>query len=342
MADVAATLLTGVGASVMTEANRRGMAQAAHREAAREPVARRPRQSHSTPRQPGPCLRADRAALGGPYSLRLPKREADRSAASGSRPPTIRRSPGRSLVAWSVSGSIPMSSSRGCARNSAIPTSSPVCTQTAQPGRRLPHPWQAWIAQGRPSGARIHGSFEDWSKVMGGVLAVAGIDGFLGNLEDGDGRVRRRRGRLGQLHRRVVAAVRPAHHRGRGALRPRASVRPGPEMSGSNDRAMQTSLGMGIRRMKDRMFGVDGCRLRLAKAGVLHGATLWKLEISRAAGDVADGGTVCAGGRRSKTQAPSPLQGRDRHGRETWEPGEPLAILTHETSNERFLSEGMK
>ncbi len=43
---------------------------------------------------------------------------------------------------------------------------------------------QAWIAEGRPRGAQKLGMFEDWAEVMGGILEVAGIAGFLGNLDD--------------------------------------------------------------------------------------------------------------------------------------------------------------
>jgi hypothetical protein len=42
-----------------------------------------------------------------------------------------------------------------------------------------------WYAAGRPKAQTpILGSFEDWSETTGGILAYAGIDGFLGNLAD--------------------------------------------------------------------------------------------------------------------------------------------------------------
>ena len=48
----------------------------------------------------------------------------------------------------------------------------------------------AWIQAGRPPGSKTIGMYEEWSRVMGGVLEVAGIPGFLGNLsafyEDAD------------------------------------------------------------------------------------------------------------------------------------------------------------
>lgn len=44
---------------------------------------------------------------------------------------------------------------------------------------------RAWFAEGRPVAADVPvmGSFETWSRTVGGILAHAGVDGFLGNLE---------------------------------------------------------------------------------------------------------------------------------------------------------------
>lgn len=43
---------------------------------------------------------------------------------------------------------------------------------------------QAWIAAGRPLGKERLGSFEHWAAVMGGLLKVAGVEGFLDNLDE--------------------------------------------------------------------------------------------------------------------------------------------------------------
>jgi putative DNA primase/helicase len=43
---------------------------------------------------------------------------------------------------------------------------------------------RAWIAAGRPPAPRKLGGFESWSEVIGGILENAGVDGFLGNLEE--------------------------------------------------------------------------------------------------------------------------------------------------------------
>ncbi|MCE5311474.1 MAG: bifunctional DNA primase/polymerase [Acidobacteriales bacterium] len=43
---------------------------------------------------------------------------------------------------------------------------------------------RAWYSAGRPeSKAPILGSFEHWSRIVGGILSYAGIEGFLSNLE---------------------------------------------------------------------------------------------------------------------------------------------------------------
>jgi hypothetical protein len=41
----------------------------------------------------------------------------------------------------------------------------------------------AWVARGRPYGAVTIGGYEAWSRVLGGLLEVAGIPGFLANTE---------------------------------------------------------------------------------------------------------------------------------------------------------------
>jgi hypothetical protein len=43
---------------------------------------------------------------------------------------------------------------------------------------------RAWIAAGRPMHKTRLGSFEQWSGVVGGILDVAGVKGFLGSLEE--------------------------------------------------------------------------------------------------------------------------------------------------------------
>lgn len=42
---------------------------------------------------------------------------------------------------------------------------------------------RAWVREGRPRGQEVFGSFDIWAQVVGGILDVAGIPGFLKNRE---------------------------------------------------------------------------------------------------------------------------------------------------------------
>jgi hypothetical protein len=45
---------------------------------------------------------------------------------------------------------------------------------------------RAWVAAGKPPGPRTLGGFESWSRVLGGILEVAGIPGLLSNRQEFD------------------------------------------------------------------------------------------------------------------------------------------------------------
>lgn len=200
---------------------------------------------------------------------------------------------------------------------------------------------QAWITAGKPRGARSIGSFENWAHVIGGVLEVAGIPGFLGNLDemmaasDGEGEgwsafIAAWWDRFGTADVGTADLFDVA-----------AFCDPAPPISGNNDRAQKTSFGISIKRMRDRVFRIGARQVRVVKAGIEHKATRWKLE-------------VCAD-RPARTEGPrqqnaamqpqigeprasegnlqargSPTQASEIIGRgEPGEPGEPLSTLTH-------------
>jgi hypothetical protein len=39
-----------------------------------------------------------------------------------------------------------------------------------------------WVDAGMPRGGAKKGSFDDWAKILSGILEAGGVDGFLGNL----------------------------------------------------------------------------------------------------------------------------------------------------------------
>ena len=135
------------------------------------------------------------------------------------------------------------------------------------------------IAADRPHGTRIIGSFEAWAHTLGGVLDVAGVPDFLGNIEEmmeaSDSEGAAWSAFIGAWWDRFgTAAVGVADLFGV-AL----SCDPVPPMEGQTDHARKTNFGFTIKKMRDRVFRVGDINLRLQKAGVYQRAIRWKLEL---------------------------------------------------------------
>lgn len=138
---------------------------------------------------------------------------------------------------------------------------------------------QAWIAASKPRGTKTIGSYENWAQVIGGVLEAAGIPGFLGNLED----MMAASDSEGAGWSAFIAAwwdrfgTAPV---GAADLFDVATFcDPAPPMSGGTERAQKTAFGISISRMRDRVFRLGTRTVRVRKAGVSHKTTRWQLEI---------------------------------------------------------------
>ncbi|MFM9860649.1 toprim domain-containing protein [Pseudoxanthobacter sp. M-2] len=138
---------------------------------------------------------------------------------------------------------------------------------------------QAWIAAGRPRGTRTIGSFENWAHAIGGVLEVTGIPGFLGNLDemmeasDSEGAgwsafITAWWDRFGTAEVGTADLFDVA-----------VFCDPAPPISGNNDQARKTTFGLAIKRLRDRVFRVGDLNLRIGKAGTLRRAVRWQLEV---------------------------------------------------------------
>jgi len=147
----------------------------------------------------------------------------------------------------------------------------------------------AWVAAGCPRASRRLGSFERWSEVLGGILGVARIQGFLGNLED----FYERADAEGQAWREFTAAW--WERFGSEAQRVAdlqalcheddllADVR-----GDGTDRSQQTRLGQALLRARDRVFG----RFRIVQAhDAAHKGRTYALRlVERTEGDPSGGG----------------------------------------------------
>ena len=135
---------------------------------------------------------------------------------------------------------------------------------------------QAWIAAGKPMHAASIGSFESWSAIVGGVLDVAQIPGFLGNLDelyetaDGDGQTWREftsawweayrdaPKRVSELNQLCEQRELMLNARGDGS-----------------PRSQQTRLGNALGNHRDRVF--NGLAIKRVSIGKRSGAFLYAL-----------------------------------------------------------------
>ena len=133
---------------------------------------------------------------------------------------------------------------------------------------------QAWVAAGRPDGDITLGSFESWARVVGGILNVAGIEGFLTNrdelgVSDMEG------GEWSQFVSRWW---------GKHSDKPVGVADLFPLVNGDDplelqlgdgtEKSQRTRLGMLLRDRRDRIFG----EYQLVQAWQKHGAQLWRLQ----------------------------------------------------------------
>lgn len=110
---------------------------------------------------------------------------------------------------------------------------------------------QRWVAAGRPLGSERLGSFDAWSQIMGGILDVAGIPGFLGNLESfheaSDVESAALRG--------FIAAWWEKHRTAEVGTKDLYGIAGDLDLGGGGRQGQKTRLGYVLRSLRDRHFG---------------------------------------------------------------------------------------
>ncbi len=158
---------------------------------------------------------------------------------------------------------------------------------------------RTWIAAGRPRGARSLGSFEVWSQTLGGILQVAGVAGFLENLDeviaasDSEGGAWRAFIQL-WWDRFGSAEVSVSDLLGL-AQTAEASL----PISAKSEHALKVSLGLTFRKLRDRAFRTADRLVHLRACGTVHNSQRWKLEPAAGQGGL--------GGVRGDSAANSPI-----------------------------------
>lgn len=131
---------------------------------------------------------------------------------------------------------------------------------------------QAWIAAGKPKGTVTLGSFERWAGVMGGILDIAGVSGFLDNLDE----FYEAADLEGAIWRQFVALWWEQHEVaevGVGTLFNLTSFVEGFDLGNGGEKAQRTSFGMQLGKQRDRVIG----NYRIVFARVTHQAKMWRL-----------------------------------------------------------------
>ena len=141
---------------------------------------------------------------------------------------------------------------------------------------------RAWFAAGCPAapsrGGRM-GSFEAWDRMVSGILAHAGVEGFLGNLT---ARRAERDTTGGYWNDHLAWLLRIFGHAAFTALdvKSKAMAASGdwdapPRLDEPADRGFTRNLGVAYSQNKDRWYGA----LRIVKTGTGHGTKgLWRID----------------------------------------------------------------
>jgi putative DNA primase/helicase len=137
---------------------------------------------------------------------------------------------------------------------------------------------RAWIDAGRPPGPRTLGMFESWAHVMGGILTVAGLEGFLGNLDD----LYDSADREGAELRGFIASWWARYGSESRASSDLVTLDPLPGRVAEKESGRTRRLGNLLADLRDRHFTVadDDARLtvKVEHAGEYQGIARWRLS----------------------------------------------------------------
>jgi hypothetical protein len=180
----------------------------------------------------------------------------------------------------------------------------------------------AWLDAGRPAGVEQLGMFEQWASVIGGMLDVAGIPGFLGNL--------RQFYASSDFERAAWQAFLAAwweRHRTASVgvadlFEIAVNTDPALDLGEKGDRSQRTRLGKLIGGVRDRRFRIvrsDGgtIQVQVTPDTESHNAQRWRLRpvdvtnVDECSPGLGGAGRVRAPGREeTPTTALSPVGGR--------------------------------
>jgi hypothetical protein len=139
---------------------------------------------------------------------------------------------------------------------------------------------RAWIDRGRPIGRVPLGSYTQWAAVMGGLLEVLRVPGFLENLDD----LYEEADAEGAANRWLVARWYGKYHNEWTTIGKIYAEASGDDdcpldLGSGNDSARRHALALHLDRIRDRIFTLeDGTEVRIEKSPKLfHNQRRWRL-----------------------------------------------------------------
>ena len=125
---------------------------------------------------------------------------------------------------------------------------------------------QAWIAAGRPRGTRTIGSYENWAQGAGRRARGRRHRGLPRQPRRDDGGIRRRGRGVAQLRVGVVGRFGTAEVGANDLYEMALSCEPPLPLGSGNDRSQRIRLGKALGRMRDRVFHLNSCQCVLRSA----------------------------------------------------------------------------
>jgi len=139
---------------------------------------------------------------------------------------------------------------------------------------------RAWLTAGRPvpAGLTALGSFEEWSRVLGGILEVAGVPGFLGNLAE----FYEQTDTEGAAVRGFLRAWWEAHAGVAVKASDLFTIADAPDsgldLGDKGEQSRKIRLGNRLKELRDRHYQLtDRLTVRIVDAGSAQRAQLWRL-----------------------------------------------------------------
>jgi hypothetical protein len=132
---------------------------------------------------------------------------------------------------------------------------------------------RAWLAAGRPGGTQRLGMYEQWADTIGGILTVAGVPGFLGNLEDFYAETDAQGSALRALVNVWWSTYQSRDLNSSSVWHLIQTAGIPLDVGAGNERSQTTRVGLLLAQLRDRQ--IDGYRVE--RRSSLHGVQRWRL-----------------------------------------------------------------